>query len=51
MEPKTVWKCLDDDLLIQKPNENINHGKNSNEKKNQAMRESIFGEIVYPSKY
>lgn len=50
MEPKAIWRCLDDNMLIEKPDNNIIPGIKSYEKKNQAIRESMFEEIIYLSK-
>lgn len=50
MEPKIVWRCLDDNMLVQNTDQDIIPGKKSYEKKNQAFRESIYEEIIYPSK-
>lgn len=50
MEPKTVWRCLDDNMLVVQPSTNITPGIKSYEKKNQTFRESIFEKIIYPSK-
>lgn len=52
MEPKAIWRGLDDSLLIQVPphRNNTIPGKKSHEKRNQTLRESMCKEVIYPFK-